>query len=112
MSNVRQYVYRETQWEPQRADFTMLCPSACDQKLIVSSTCVEFAEFDATVTHVMWTSSGGNFAVRFSGSAPSATCGHYFPGTGSALWSACMASCAVFIRIGSTDASIFATPLT
>jgi len=111
MSNVRNYYYRDTQWYPARAPFEMLCPTACDQKIVVSSTCTSFNDFDSTVTHVMWSSSGGEFAVRFSGSAPSPACGHYFSGTGSGLWSACMAACAHFIRIGSTDASIFATPL-
>jgi hypothetical protein len=112
MANVRNYRYQNTQWVPAAVDFTQMCPSASDQKLVVSSTCTRFEAFDPTVTHVMWHSDGGNFMVRFSGSAPSATCGHFFWGAGSGLWSACMASCAVFIRAGNTDASLFATPLT
>ena len=111
MSNVRNYVYRDSTWEPLAPNFHQFAPTASDQKLVVTTASTKFAAFESTVTHVWWQSmpTSSSVMARFSGSAPTATCGIQIQAGASGFWGVSLAACAIFIS--DVTASLFAVPM-
>lgn len=113
MPNVNSYVFRGDTWEPVGAPLHQLEPTVgeSDQILTVGAISASFSTLAASTTHVMWTVNTAPIRARFTGSAPTATCGHFLDIGDQGVWSATMAACARFIRAASTDATVFITQL-
>jgi len=80
------------------------------QQTTVTGAASTLTSMTGSPTHVLVTVEGASCRIRFDGTDPTASVGHFFEVGASAVWSAQTYAAAKAIRTGAVDATIFASP--